>query len=255
MPAEDIIYFGDTARVPYGAKSARTVAQFAREDAAFLLQFDPKLLVVACNTASALALETLDREISAPLVGVVQPGAEIAARLERGPILVLGTEGTVNSQAYPRAIQALRPGVEVISRACPLFVPLAEEGYSSEDEIVRLAVAGYLTPILAHAPRAAVLACTHYPLLHDAIARFLGPECEIIDTGQATAQEARRLLVERGGLSGAASAGTIRYYVSDNPARFRRIGSRFLEHEIGEVEFVEPERYVSCPALDREGQA
>jgi glutamate racemase len=252
LPGETIVYFGDTARVPYGSKSRRTVAAFALEAARFLLQFDPKLLVAACNTASALALDILQNELPIPVIGVVEPGAQAAVRLAQGrPIAVLGTEATVGSSAYVNAIAAIAPGQAVVQRACPLFVPLVEEGRGPHDPIVRLAAQEYLTPLRQESVAVAILGCTHYPLLAEVIAEFLGPDVAIVDSGRETSLAVERHLQAAAALSGRNAPGRLRCYVSDNPARFQRIGSRFLAEPIEEVEFVEPERYIGvspCPS-------
>jgi len=248
LPCEDLVYFGDTARVPYGTKSRRTVVNFALDDARFLLRFDPKLIVVACNTASALALSELADAIPVPVVGVVKPGARAAVRLARGEtIAVLGTEATIASGAYAAAIGTLDASACVVSQACPLFVPLVEEGRDSNDGLVRLAAETYLLPIRDRCPRAAVLGCTHYPLLREAIAHVLAPDVQIIESGCETSLAVRDVLEQAGDLSADSQNASIDCFVSDNPARFRRIGSRFLGCEIEHVEFVEPESYISTP--------
>lgn len=252
MPAEDIVYFGDTARVPYGIKSRPTVANFALEDARFLLRFDPKLIVAACNTASALAMDALEAGIDVPVVGVVRPGARAASRLANGgPVAVIGTEATISSGAYAEAISALRPELEVIGQACPLFVPLVEEGRGSDDSIVKLTAETYLTPLRERGVRVIVLGCTHYPLLRDAIADCLGPDVQIVESGRETAIAVRQALTEGGGLLQERRIGTMHCFVSDNPERFRRVGSRFLNHEIEHVELVEPEQYIASAAPNR----
>lgn len=251
LPHENIVYFGDTARVPYGTKSQPTVVNFALEDARFLLQYEPKLIVTACNTASALAMQELERELPIPVIGVVEPGARAAASLaSSGPIAVIGTEGTINSNAYVTAIRKHRGDVEVLQRACPLFVPIVEEGRGSDDPIAAMAVETYLTPLRDRGISVCVLGCTHYPLLREAIAAFLGRKVTIVDSGSETAITVRRALSESGGLSDAQRTGTLRCFVSDNPTRFRQVGSRFLNHEIEHVEFVEPERYIAQANLE-----
>jgi glutamate racemase len=251
LPGEEIVYFGDTARVPYGTKSQRTVVTFALEDARFLLQFDPKLIVVACNTASALAMDELVEALPLPVVGVVQPGAETAVcEAHGGAIAVIGTEATIQSGAYRRAIHALDSRVHVVEQACPLLVPLVEEGRAADDPIVRLAARTYIEPLRAHGLAACVLGCTHYPLLRAAIAEHLDARTRIIESGRAVAAAVERLLSDAESLCRSGRTASIRCYVSDNPARFRRIGSRFLGHDIEHVEFVEPERYISSAALE-----
>jgi glutamate racemase len=246
LPHEDIVYFGDTARVPYGTKSRRTVVSFALESARFLLQFEPKLIVAACNTASALAIDELERGLPQSVIGVVKPGAKAAVERAAGaPIAVLGTEATVNSGAYVDAIRALGVESDVVQRACPLFVPLVEEGRAADDAIVQLTVETYLGSLRDRGIGVAVLGCTHYPLLRGAIAACLGPKVHIVDSGRETSLAVQHALERSGTLSAGPAPATLRCYVSDNPARFRHVGSRFLNHEIDHVEFVEPERYIS----------
>ncbi len=246
MPSESIVYFGDTARVPYGTKSRRTVVHFGLENSRFLMRFDPKLIAVACNTASALALDEICEAMPVPVVGVVEPGAQAAAMHARGrSIAILGTEATVNSGAYESALRRLAPDIIVHAVACPLFVPLVEEGRPCDDPVVRLVADEYLRPVRQKVVGAAVLACTHYPLLRSAIAACLGEEVHIIDSGRETAHAIRDVLAECGNLCGSGAPGSIRCYVSDNPQRFRSIGSRFLNESIDRVELVPPESYVA----------
>ena len=253
LPAEEIVYFGDTARVPYGTKSQRTVISFALDAVRFLLKFEPKLVVAACNTASALAMDALRAEVAVPIFGVVEPPARAAARLAEGqPIAVLGTEATVASGAYPAAIAEVSPDLEVIPLACPLFVPLVEEGRGCDDPIVRLAVETYLAPLRSRRVGVVVLGCTHYPLLREAIAAFLGPDVQIVGSGRETSLAVRRYLEDRAGLCTWGGKGSICCYVSDNPARLRRVGSRFLNENIENVELVTPERYVASAMLQSE---
>ncbi len=245
LPHEDIVYFGDTARVPYGTKSRATVIQFALETSGFLLQFDPKLVVAACNTASALALEELKRETPVPVIGVVEPGAQAAVQLAAGRLVaVIGTEATIASSSYRKAIAAIDPRQPVIGQACPLFVPLVEEGRPEDDEVVRKTVEGYLDPLKRQGVRVLVLGCTHYPLLRGAIAAFLGPQVQIVDSGRETSLAVQRHLTQHDALSGSATPGRMRCYVSDNPRRFQQVGSRFLNEPIEHVELVEPEQYL-----------
>ena len=248
LPAEDIVYFGDTARVPYGTKSRRTVAKFALEDAGFLLRFQPKLIVAACNTASALAMDVLRAQTPVPVIGVVAPGARAAVRVAGGrPIGVIGTEATIASNAYVAAIRTRDSKVEVITQACPLFVPLVEDGRDADDPIVRMVADEYLIPLRERNIAALVLGCTHYPLLQPAIAEAVGPDVTIIPSGRETARAVARRLERMGCLSAPEAAASIRFYVSDNPARFRRIGARFLGHPLDEVALVDPEDYISRP--------
>lgn len=250
LPTEPIVYFGDTARVPYGIKSSHTVINFALEDARFLLQFDPKLMVVACNTASALALEAVREAMPIPVIGVVEPvAADAVAHAAGRAIAVIGTEATVASDAYGRAIRRRVPETHVISRACPLFVPLVEEGRGCENPLVQLAVREYLTPLLDENIDTLILGCTHYPLLRSAICAFLGPSVEVFASGAATARAVRAELESRDALSHQNTPGTLQCFVSDNPPRFQEIGSRFLEHAIEHITHVEPESYINAPSI------
>ncbi|MBN2445454.1 MAG: glutamate racemase [Phycisphaerae bacterium] len=250
LPNEEIVYFGDTARVPYGIKSRPTVAHFALEIARYLLEFEPKLMVAACNTASALALDALIDGLPVPVVGVVEPGARAAVELAAGgTIAVIGTEATIGCGAYRAAIESFSPGARVIARACPLFVPLVEEGRGCDDAIVRAVAEDYLSPLRQQNVRVVVLGCTHYPLLREAIAATLGPDVHIVDSGEQTARVVSATLAELGCLSTGAPAGTMRCYVSDNPQRFQQVGSRFLGHTIEHVEYVPPERYITTPVI------
>ena len=252
LPTEDLVYFGDTARVPYGIKSRRTVAKFALEDARFLLRFDPKLMVAACNTASALAMDELEEQLPVPVVGVVKPGARAAVQLAEGaPVAVIGTEATVSSGAYTAAIRSLAAQVEVIAQACPLFVPLVEEGRGADDPIVKMTVETYLSPLRETGVRVIVLGCTHYPLLREAITAYLGGEVQIVESGRETAQAVCEVLQRANNLCELDRTGSLRCYVSDNPTRFRRIGSRFLDQEIEHVELVEPEQYIASAVSER----
>jgi glutamate racemase len=236
LPAESIIYFGDTARVPYGIKSARVVTQFSLQICHFLLKLDPKMIVVACNTASAAALPELEQLLDIPVVGVVRPGAREAARISMGrPIAVIATEATVNSHAYRRAIQHERPGVAVHERACPMLVGAVEEGRGSDDRVVQILADEYIAPFRRLAPAVLVLGCTHYPLLKPAISHAIGDSVALVDSAEATADAVAKELASRGALTAESSAGNLRCYVSDNPQRFREIGQRFLGRPVVDI--------------------
>ncbi len=244
LPGEDILYFGDTARVPYGTKSAETVIRFAREDCAFLLRFDPKMIVVACNTASAHAMPALEEWLDLPVCGVVEPGSAAAVEAAQDrTVAVIATEGTIASDAYRRAIQTRRPELPVVQKACPLLVPLVEEGRSCDDPIVRMVLGEYLGPLQALRPSVVVLGCTHYPLLKPAIASSFGDATLLVDSAEETAGHVRRTLEGVGGLSPRATGGTFRCYLSDNPQRFQTVGSRFLGQPITDVVWVSPELF------------
>ena len=228
LPAESIIYLGDTARVPYGTKSAGVVTRYAQLNAAFLTSLDVKLLVVACNTASAVALPALRASLGIPVVGVIEPGARAAAaRTRSGVVGVLGTPGTIRSGAYQRALAAERAGLTVHAKACPLFVPLAEEGWLTGD-VPRLVARSYLGPLLGQGVDTVVLGCTHYPLLRGVLQEVLGPEVALVDSGDATAEAVSDVLAA--GTAGGAGPGerTERFYVTDIPDRFVEVSARFL---------------------------
>jgi len=235
LPSADTLYLGDTARVPYGTKSAETVTQYSLRNARFLARHGIELLVVACNTASAVALPALRAELAVPVVGVVEPGARVAARASRaGRIGVIGTQGTVASGAYQAAIRRAREEAEVIARACPLFVPLAEEGWTDPaDEVVRGIVRRYLAPIAEAGVDTLVLGCTHYPLLEAAIAREL-PGVARVDSARAVAAEIRGRLGD-----GAERSGTHRFFVTDAPEKFLAVAGRFLGRPVASAEHVD----------------
>jgi len=235
LPAVDTIYLGDTARLPYGSKSAETVTQYSLKNARFLALHEIDLLVVACNTASAVAIPALRDALSVPVLGVVEPGARAAIRATRtGRVGVIGTQGTVASGAYQRAIRALRPDAEVVARACPLFVPLAEEGWTDPaDPIVQGIALRYLAPLRDAGVDTLVLGCTHYPLLARTIADVMGPDVVLVSSADETAFEVRVRLTERRRES---TARTVRFVTSGDIDTFRHLGGRFLGPEVEEVE-------------------
>ncbi len=243
LPAEDIVYLGDTARVPYGSKTPETVKRFAREICAFLLRMNPKCIVAACNTASAVCLPELADEFSAPLIGAVTPGARSAVDASNpGDLLaVIGTEATIASNAYRNAIHTIDPDRPVVQVACPLFVPIVEEGVSATDPIVNMVIDRYLAPMRRLKPAAVLLGCTHYPIIHDAIAAYFGDNVTLIDSGDATAQMADAILTRLGALSDLRGRGSLHCYVSDHPRRFQAVGSHFLGEPIPDVVRVCPE--------------
>lgn len=243
LPEENVVYFGDTARVPYGHKSRETVTRFAAENCRFLMRFNPKCIVAACNTVSAVALPHIADQFPLPVLGVVEPGAAqaIAARQRGGVMAVLGTEATIASNAYRTAITQLDPRAAVVQIACPLFVALVEEGRRADDPLVRLTVADYLEPVLRLDPAVVVLGCTHYPMIRPAIERFFGPACAVVDSADATATQVRRLLAGDNALSTGVETGRLLCYVSDNPQRFQAVGSHFLGEAIKDVVRVCPE--------------
>ncbi|MCF6178168.1 MAG: glutamate racemase [Geopsychrobacter sp.] len=236
LPAERFYYLGDTARVPYGTKSSEAVCQYATEAADFLCAQGIKLLVVACNTASAVALTELRETLNIPVIGVLEPGARAAVATGARRIGVIGTEGTIGSGSYEKALDRLAPDLAVFTAACPLFVPLVEEGWR-EHSVARQVAAEYLAPLLAREIDALVLGCTHYPLLETAIRSIVGSEMPLVDSAASTAAEIVDLL-EKEGLLTSAVCGEQRFFVTDVPVRFRRIGGDFLGTELQFVERV-----------------
>lgn len=225
LPGESLVYFGDTARVPYGPKSPATVQRFSIENVQLLTQLDVKAVVVACNTATAHALPVLEERFDLPLVGVVDPGAKAAVeRTRSGRVGVIGTHGTVSSGAYERSIKRIDGAVSVISRACPLFVPLVEEGWF-DHPAGRLIAEEYLSPFRDDDVDTLILGCTHYPLLKGVIGEILGPDVALVDSADEAAREVARLF---DGDTPNDGAPEYRYLVSDLPDRFLEVGSRFL---------------------------
>jgi len=236
LPGESLVYFGDTARVPYGPKSPATVQRYSHEIAQWLAEQGVKAIVVACNTATAHALDSLQRAFAMPVIGVVNPGARAATHASRARrIGVIGTEGTIASGAYVRAIHAIDPDAHVVARACPLLVPLVEEGWL-DTEPTRLIAREYLGPLLAGNVDTLVLGCTHYPLLKPLLADLAGPGVRLIDSAEETAAETRRILIERDLCAPDGRTRTHRFVASDAPDHFLRQGQRFLGASIECVE-------------------
>lgn len=233
MPSEDIIYFGDTARVPYGNRSRDTLLKYARQDVRFLRSFDLKAIVVACGTVSSNCLEDLQAENDIPLVGVVEPAVRRAVAATRtGRVGMVATRASVASGAYERAFHQMDPAVEVFSRACPLFVPLVEEGRCRPGDIVIETVAEeYLRELKELAIDTLVLGCTHYPLLTDVIHQVMGPEVTLVDSGAEAARAVRDLLQGEGACCGGREGEAV-FYTSDRAADFRRLASLFLGEEL-----------------------
>jgi glutamate racemase len=236
LPGERFVYFGDTARVPYGTKSRETVTRFSIENTLFLQTLDVKLVVVACHTASSLALATLAERFSIPLVGMIEPGARKAAQLTKtGRIGVIGTKATISSGAYEQALKRIDPALKVFSTACPLFVPLVEEGWSKGD-VAEAVARFYLEPLKAFDIDTLILGCTHYPLLAGLIGEIMSQVVTIVNPARETAEETRAAL-SRLGLSArqAPTEEKCRFFVSDEPEHFRQLGEKFFGRPIGSV--------------------
>lgn len=238
LPRENIVYLGDTARVPYGIRSPETVRRYAREGAEFLFSKGIKLLVVACNTMSAVGFDAAAREPAVPAIGVIRPGAVAAvSATKEKKVGVIGTEATIKSGAYTEAIRKMDSTVEVFPLTCPLFVPLVEEGWL-DGEVPSLVAAKYLDGLKGTGVDVLVLGCTHYPLLKPVISKVLGGDIVLIDSAAETAREVREKLLESGrGREGDAPASR-EFYVTDDPGKFVKIGGRFLGKGIGEVKNV-----------------
>ncbi len=246
IPNESIIYFGDTARVPYGNKSKETVTRFSRQIVRFLCSHDVKAIVVACNTASACALDELEQEFDIPLIGVVKPGTKAAVEATRnGRIGVIGTEATIQSGIYSRYIRELRKDAAVYGKACPLFVPLVEEGLWQDpvtDEIARR----YLAELIDCGIDTLILGCTHYPLIRSTVGRMMGEDVALVNPAYETALELKRLLEEEGLLNHEArTLGSIghQFYVSDGAEKFKQFANAIIKYGILSAKVVNIEEY------------
>jgi len=227
LPGEDLVYLGDTARHPYGSKSPETVTRYSLENADFLHDRGVKMLVVACNSASSVALDALAARIEVPIIGVIEPGARAALQKTRsGRIGVIGTEATIGSGAYTRALRQQRPDLEIYTRPCPLLVPLAEEGWT-DGAIARDIVETYLSSLARSGIDTLILGCTHYPLLKPVIADVMGDGVVLVDSAEETAREVAERL-RAAGLARDGRAGRTSFFVTDVPDRFVHIGQRFL---------------------------
>lgn len=236
LPNEHIYYLGDTARVPYGGKSAATVERYSLEITGLLLEEDCKTVVVACNTASALALPRLEKMSPVPVTGVIRPGAEAAVAATRnGHIGIIGTRATIKSGAYERAIHALDPALQVTARACPLFVPLIEEGWL-EGEITDGVVRQYLAPLVAEGIDTLVLGCTHYPLLREALRRFVGDAVTLVDSAENCATAVMRLLEAEELRAPPTTEGTLAVALTDPPDAFLEVARTALQLDLGTVQ-------------------
>jgi glutamate racemase len=239
LPNESLIYLGDTARVPYGTRSPETVKRYAIEDAGFIHSMNVKAIVIACNTVSATAADRLREVFDVPVIGVIRPGARRAVAATRsGYVGVIATEGTIASGAYERAMLSLNARLEVISRACPLFVPLAEEGWINHP-VTRQVAEEYLAEMRSSRVDTLVLGCTHYPILRPLIDEVMGDHISFIDSGEAVADEVARLLEERDLVRRPSEPRSEQFYVTDAAVRFRRVAELFLGRPLESVETVE----------------
>ncbi|WOO34681.1 glutamate racemase [Anaerocolumna sp. AGMB13020] len=245
IPGETIIYFGDTARVPYGSKSQKTIITYSRQIIKFLQTKDVKAIVIACNTASALALEVVAREVSIPVIGVVKPGAKVASEATKnGNIGVIGTEGTINSGIYNTYIKELNPDVRVYGKACPLFVPLVEEGWLTDPLTVEVAKR-YISSLLGLNIDTLVLGCTHYPLIRNIIGSIVGNDVTLVNPAYETAIELKQVLLQAG-IENNGPACEHKFYVSDGADKFKRFANTILPCDVVETEDVNIESFADA---------
>lgn len=238
LPGENLIYFGDTARVPYGTKSSETVKRYAREIVEFLLQRDVKMIVAACNTVSALALDEIRQSVSVPILGVIKPGAKSAVRASStGRIGIIGTRATVDSGAYGKEIRNIESTAKTFSLACPIFVPLAEEGWYN-NEVARKTAEIYLTPMKDNQIDVLILGCTHYPVFKTLIGEVLGEKTSLIDSAVAVASAVEEIVEPSGNSSQSNGSPEYSFFVTDESQRFRTVGRIFLGEKLERIQLV-----------------
>ncbi|HHV28455.1 glutamate racemase [Acetivibrio mesophilus] len=243
LPQESVVYFGDSGRAPYGSKSKETVVKYTFQDIRFLLNQDIKMIVIACNTASACSLDQVKHSFDIPIVEVVGPGAMTAVReTVNKKIGVIGTVATVSSGVYEKAILRLDPEVEIYQKACPLFVPLVEEGWWDNDIALRI-VEEYLLPLKEKNIDTLVLGCTHYPLLHNTISKVMGDDVKLVSSALEVAKVVKEMINENNLMRDEKIAPVYRYYTSDSVYKFESLGNSILNHEIHSAEKIDIERY------------
>ncbi len=241
LPVEDIVYFGDTARVPYGSKSNATVIEYAVQDAKFLMHKNVKAIVVACNTVSSVALDELRKQFNVPIIGVIEPGSRMAVnQTKNGRVGVIGTRATVSNKAYSAQIKKINSGIEVFEKACPLFVPLAEEGWINHKATYEIAEE-YLKELREFEIDTLVLGCTHYPILADVIQEVIGEGVKLIDSGIATAEVVRNELDRIDLHTNQFAMGYSSFYVSDIPVKFKEVAELFLGKKVNDIQKVDLE--------------
>lgn len=246
MPEEDLVYFGDTGRVPYGSRSREVIIKYAQQDMSFLRTFRPKAVVIACGTVSTTALDVLREENPIPVFGVVESAASAAAHVTKnGRVGLIGTQASIRSGAYERELSSLRPDVNVTARACPLLVPLVENGrFRPGDSVAETVAAEYLAPVKAAGVDTLILGCTHYPLMKSIIGEYMGPDVALVDVGEQCARWVKRQLELDGLRNERPGAGRHRYFVSDSTEDFASLASIFLREDVtGEVEQVDITAY------------
>ncbi|QQS36382.1 MAG: glutamate racemase [Ignavibacteriales bacterium] len=244
LPEENVVYFGDTARVPYGSKSNSTVIEYSLQDAQFLINKNVKAIVVACNTASSIALNELRNHFDVPVIGMIEPGAQLAVRESKnGRIGVIGTRATISNEAYSNQIKKINPGLTVIEKACPLFVPLAEEGWIDHQATYEIAEE-YLKELREFGIDTLVLGCTHYPILAGVIQKVIGEKVTLIDSGVAAAEVIKEELDRTDLHTNKFAMGNYDFYVSDIPTKFREVAELFLGKPVNDVHKVELEALI-----------
>lgn len=246
---ENIIYFGDTARVPYGSKSNQKVIEYSVQDAKYLLSKNVKMIVVACNTASSIALESLRKEFNIPILGMIEPGAKAAIKATKNKrIGVIGTEATISNKAYSTALLKKDNSLQVFEKACPLFVPLAEEGWI-DHKATKIIAEEYLSELKKEKIDTLILGCTHYPILRNVIQEVIGKNVKLIDSGSAASVEVEDYLSGRGLRNSSNNLGLQQYYVSDVPRKFKEMAEIFLGRKIDHVEKIDLEEFLSNNSL------
>lgn len=244
LPGEDIVYFGDTGRVPYGTRSAQIINKYVMQDINFLKTFHIKMIVVACGTASSVALPVVQDKIGVPAIGVISETAACAVRqTKNNKIGVIATPATVKSGAFQKEIGRIAPQAQAFAKACPLFVPLVENGHF-DTQVTRLVALEYLTPLKEAGVDTLILGCTHYPLLKKVIRETMGPQVSLVDAGEEAAKYVKRYLTEHDLLAEKREKGSYSYFVSDSSDNFSHLGSLFLQRDIGEmVNLIDIEKY------------
>lgn len=241
LPEESIVYFGDTARVPYGSKSNSTVIEYAVQDTKFLINKNVKVIVVACNTVSSIAIDELKKNFDLPVVGMINPGSQLAVeKTKKGRIGVIGTRATISSKAYSNAIKKINPEIKVFEKACPLFVPLAEEGWINHKAAFEIAEE-YLKELRDFEIDTLILGCTHYPILSEVIQKIIGENVSLVDSGVASAEVVKDVLDRTDLHTNSFSNGRNDFYVSDIPIKFKEIAELFLGREIKDIHKVDLE--------------
>lgn len=236
LPGEDLIYFGDTARVPYGPRSKETIIGYVMESINFLVSKNIKAIVIACNTATALAMEEANKHYDLPIIGVISPGSKAAINTTKNKTIgIIGTEGTINSGEYQRQIRKELPTAEIIGVPCPLFVPIVEEGWENSD-VAELTARKYLIELIEHNIDTLVLGCTHYPALRYTINKVVGNNVTLVNPAYETAKLTKNILKDMNLLNNKNEGGTHTYYASDDPEKFKRIGSNMIRKQIDKVE-------------------